>query len=222
MLDWEWYDDIPTTRLFIHLLMICNHSAKSWKGVHVAPGQVITGRQELAAQTGLSVQQVRTALRNQQLTNEITIKSTKIYSLITITKWNEYQGKQPSDQPTTNQQINPQTTTTKEEKKKRKITPLPPEGDRFYEFWGVFPKKRIGDKEAVYKSWLKAITKAAPETIVASARLYATSLDATKENAKYAAGGAKWLNNSGWTAQYDQPEKKQHVEPWIAAMYGGE
>ena len=45
----------------------------------------------LAANTGLSRQQVRTALNKLVLTNEITIKSTNRFSLVTIENWSSYQ-----------------------------------------------------------------------------------------------------------------------------------
>ena len=33
MLDWEWYDDINTKVLFIHLLIKSNWKEKKWRGI---------------------------------------------------------------------------------------------------------------------------------------------------------------------------------------------
>lgn len=107
--EWEWYSDINTCRLFIHLLLIANHTDKKWKGIDVKAGQCITGRISLSEQTGLTEQSIRTSLNKLKSTSEITIKSTNKYSIITILNWNSYQEtNQPankqltSNQPATN------------------------------------------------------------------------------------------------------------------------
>lgn len=30
IVDWEWYDDIPTSRLFMHLLLKANYAEREW------------------------------------------------------------------------------------------------------------------------------------------------------------------------------------------------
>lgn len=90
-LDWEWYADANTSRLFIHLLLTANHRDKKWRGIEIKRGQVLTGRSALAAATGLSVKSVRTGLERLQSTNEVAIKTTNKYSIITITNWEKYQ-----------------------------------------------------------------------------------------------------------------------------------
>lgn len=120
ILEWEWYKHPNVCRLFIHLLLTANHKDGKWQGITVKRGQVIAGRIELAADLALSEQNVRTALDKLKLTNEITIKSTKQYSIITICKYDSYQSFKDKDnqqitneltneltnnQPTTNQQL---------------------------------------------------------------------------------------------------------------------
>lgn len=104
LLGWEWYSDINTKVLFLHLLLKANHKPQKWQGIEVLRGQVVTGRKVLAKETGLSEQQVRTCLDRLKSTNEITIKSTSRYSIITLNNYNQYQGGQPTKQPTDNQQ----------------------------------------------------------------------------------------------------------------------
>lgn len=111
-LSWEWYSDINTKCLFLHLLLKANHKAKKWRGITIQQGQLVTGRKVLAEEIGLSEQQVRTSLLRLKSTNEITIESTRQYSIITLVKWNDYQAEQPTKQPTDNQQ----STTNKNEK----------------------------------------------------------------------------------------------------------
>lgn len=119
MLDWEWYDDVNTKVLYLHLLLTVNHVDKKWRGFDVPQGSIITGRKRLSQETGLSEQQVRTCLEKLQSTNEITIKSTSLFSLISVTNWKSHQDNNQQDnqeatneQPTSNQRV----TTTKEGK----------------------------------------------------------------------------------------------------------
>jgi len=130
-IKWEWYDDHNTSRLFLHLLLTVNFEDKPWHGITIERGSIVTSSNTLAEQTKLSRQQTRTSLEKLQLTNEITIKATKRYSLITVCKYNEYQKRdndeQPSEQPSNNQVVtksqpsrNQVVTTTKEEKNSKK------------------------------------------------------------------------------------------------------
>ena len=118
-MEWEWYDDLPTFRLFTHLLLKVNFEKKKWRGIEILPGQIITGRKQLSEETGLSEMQVRTSLTKLKSTNEITIKSYNRFSMITLVSWLDYQqDNQQNNQQATNKQPtdNQQITTTKESK----------------------------------------------------------------------------------------------------------
>lgn len=105
--EWEWYDDPNVFRLFIHLLLIANHKDKSYRGNKLKAGTVLTGRELLAEQTGLSVRQVRTALKKLQATNEVTIKTSRQGSVIQIVKYKQYQySDQENDQQATSNNNN--------------------------------------------------------------------------------------------------------------------
>ena len=75
ILEWEWYDDINTCRLFFHLLIKANHKERNYKGKVVNVGETLTGLDKLSCETNLSVQQIRTSLNKLKSTNEITIKT---------------------------------------------------------------------------------------------------------------------------------------------------
>jgi hypothetical protein len=62
-------------------------------------GEVITGRERLADELGLSVQQIRTALNLLKKLEIITIKSTNKYSVISLVNWDRYQQHEPASQP---------------------------------------------------------------------------------------------------------------------------
>ena len=116
LLDWGWYKDQNTMMVFLHLLLIANFAESEYMGVKIHPGQAVIGRKSLAKQLGMSEQNVRTALTHLKSTNEITIKVTNKFSVVTIVKWELYQvddgkvtnkstSKLTSDQPATNHTI---------------------------------------------------------------------------------------------------------------------
>lgn len=96
--EWEWYHDKNVSRVFLHLLLTANYEDKRWQGKAIQRGQLATSLVNLAFATTLSVQQVRTALNKLKSTNEITIKSTNGYSLITICKYESYQDTDEAEQ----------------------------------------------------------------------------------------------------------------------------
>lgn len=97
--DWEWYTDANTFRVFFHLLVSAAHRDIKFKGIELKRGQVITGRMSLAKELGLSEMQIRTVINRLKSTNEITIKATSKYSVVTIVNYDTYQAKPSDEQP---------------------------------------------------------------------------------------------------------------------------
>ena len=120
ILDWEWYSDTNSFRLFMHLILRANHKEKKFKGLILNAGSVVTSRDILAIEIGLSVQQIRTALNKLKLTNEITIKSSPQGTVIQIVNYSKYQvttSESTNEQPINNHQ----TTTNNNVNKERNI-----------------------------------------------------------------------------------------------------
>lgn len=92
MLKWGWYDDTNTFRLFMHCLLKANWCPCEWHGIQLDAGQFVTSLPNLSKETHLSVSQVRTSLSHLTLTGELADKSHGKYRVITVVKWNEYQG----------------------------------------------------------------------------------------------------------------------------------
>lgn len=90
--DWEWYTEQDTSRMFIHLLLKANHKKAKVNGKVVDRGQTMTSIPRLSDQLSMSFFKVRKALANLNKTGEISIKTTNNYSLVTISKYDEYQG----------------------------------------------------------------------------------------------------------------------------------
>ena len=93
LLDWEWYQDGNTTRVFIHCLLKANHQPKKWRGITVETGTFISSRGAIAAELGLSDKEVRTALRHLSETGEVASKSTNKYTIYKVENWDLYQSK---------------------------------------------------------------------------------------------------------------------------------
>jgi len=98
LLDWEWYDDHQTTRLWIHILLSANWKDKNWRGKLIKRGSFITSLDHLSKGSGLSVKQVRRCLDNLIKTKEVGKQTTSAYTLITVLSYNDYQEKgKPKD-----------------------------------------------------------------------------------------------------------------------------
>ena len=120
ILEWEWYSDINTCRLFIHLLLKANWKDGRFHGTEVPRGSLVTSYNSLAKQTGLSVQNVRTAIKHLILTGEITSKQQAKFTVITVKNYDKYQldNRVTNNLLTENQQASNKLLTTIEEGKK--------------------------------------------------------------------------------------------------------
>lgn len=116
-LDWQWYKNINTKIVFIHLLLKVNYENRKWQGIDIPRGSYITSYDHLAKDLGLTVQKIRTALNNLKSTNEITLKTTSKYTRITIENWEKYQGDDFENNTVDNTQINNQITNKQQQHK---------------------------------------------------------------------------------------------------------
>ena len=91
ILDWEWYSNANVKIVFLHLLLTATYNERSHNGIKLFPGQVIVSTRSLAQATGLSRQNVRTALSNLESSDDIKIVSNGGFSTVTINNWELYQ-----------------------------------------------------------------------------------------------------------------------------------
>ena len=89
--DWEWYKSPNTRHLFEHLIGRANVEPKRFKGTLLHRGELITSVGHLSYQTGLSMNQVRLALRNLESTGEIICQRTNRWTKVKVTNFNKYQ-----------------------------------------------------------------------------------------------------------------------------------
>lgn len=99
ILDWEWWHDINTFRLFIYILLKANWKDGTWKGIEVKRGSFISSLDKLAEDTDLTRDEVRTAIKHLTKTKEITTHSTRKYTVYSVVNYDLYQGN-PTQIPT--------------------------------------------------------------------------------------------------------------------------
>lgn len=95
--SWEWYKNNNIKAVFFHLLLTAEPRARTYKGIKIPAGSVLTSYPKLASELGMTVSQVRTAIVALKSTGEIagriagsgTFKGT----LYTLKKWPSYQSK---------------------------------------------------------------------------------------------------------------------------------
>lgn len=107
-----WLESTPEQKvILITLLMMANHDSKEWewmgKPYKAEAGQFVTSLQKIAAKSGkgISIQNVRTALKRFEKYDFLTDESTKVNRLITIVNWGLYQGSGDRTNKATNSQL---------------------------------------------------------------------------------------------------------------------
>lgn len=99
ILDWEWYDDLNTKAVFLHLLLTVNIADETWRGQEIKRGSRVISYPILAQETSLTVRQARTALSHLIATEEVTVTHYPKYSVVSINNYDKFQeatGKTPN------------------------------------------------------------------------------------------------------------------------------
>lgn len=203
-LEWEWYDDNNTKILFLHLLLKANHKDKKYRGQIVKRGSLLTGRELLSKETGLTERQIRTSLNKLKATNEIAIKSSPQGSEIQIVKYNDYQvvtNETTNERPTSDQRA----TSNKNVKNDKKVF-VPPtfqevsdyclsrknnvDAQRFVDFYTskgwLVGKSKMKDWKAALRTWEKDNPKQQSVKVVGG-----VNMDYIKEQQKLYYGDTK-------------------------------
>lgn len=82
IMDWEWYTDVNTCKVFLHCLLKVNYSKKKWQGNVINKGEFITSFEKIAVETGLSISKVRTALSKLQSTKNIYLETSNSFTKV--------------------------------------------------------------------------------------------------------------------------------------------
>lgn len=211
MLDWGWYGDTNTFRVFMHILLRANYRESEYLGHKIGAGECVFGRKAWAKQLGLSEQQVRTAISHLQSTNEITTRATNKFTVITVVNWESWQikegkatkratNKQPTSQPTSNQQA----TTSKESKNissSLRSEDIYTYADEFEKLWELYPKKQ--GKQKARENYIKARKGGATsEEVEKGIIAYAEYIKATNTEDRYIKHGSTFFSQQAWQDEW--------------------
>ena len=194
--EWEWYDDINTSRLFIHLMITANHKDNNWRGIEIKRGSRLTSLDKLSSETCLSVSKIRTSIKKLISTKEIASKSHSQYTVFTMVNYDSYQC---DDKPTSkriaseSQTNDKQIATNKNVKNvkndnKKDFTVI---NDRFDDFWNMYDKK---DGAAKCKSKWNKLKEHEKDSIFRSLPSYVISTP----DKQYRKNPLTWLNGEHW------------------------
>lgn len=114
ILEWEWWSDINTYRVFTYMLLKANWKDTSYKGTTVPRGSFVSSLSSLSNDTNLTINEVRTALKHLTQTGEVTSTSHGKFTVFTVKNYCCYQEGTSRSQPINN------LLTTKEERKEGK------------------------------------------------------------------------------------------------------
>lgn len=112
LLEWGWYKDKNTSRLFIHMLLKANWKDGFSLGIEIKRGSFVSSLAKLSEETNLSVREIRTAIKHLESTGEVTSKKYNKFSVFTVNNYCSYQS--------SDTQSDKQVTTIEEGKKGRK------------------------------------------------------------------------------------------------------
>ena len=132
---WRWYKDGNVLRLWLHLLLNANYAPSDFQDRVIGRGEQVTSLKALSESTGLSIQEVRTALGKLKRTGEILVNSNRHFTIVSILNYDKFQSDSADKQQTVNTQstnkqqtVNSQSTTSEKEKKAKNTIPpcIPP------------------------------------------------------------------------------------------------
>lgn len=88
---WGWYKNNNTKALFLHCLIKANWTDGNYKGVFIPRGSFPTTFPLLKEQTGMTLQEIRTAIKHLKSTGELTVEVFPTFSLFTVNNYDLYQ-----------------------------------------------------------------------------------------------------------------------------------
>ena len=130
ILDWEWYRNEHVKTLFLHMLIKANWKDGYYQGEIIQRGSFVSSYKRLADDTDLTIDEVRTALKNLKKTGDVTNKSHSKYTVFTIKNYDLYQDI-PNQIPSSSHSIPKLFPTIEEGKKERSKEINKKESSRF-------------------------------------------------------------------------------------------
>ncbi|MBD5517201.1 MAG: hypothetical protein HDR07_01450 [Lachnospiraceae bacterium] len=91
IIEWPWYTDINTCRLFIHMILRANWKEGRFRDTTVPRGSFVSSLDKLSEETLLTKREIRTAISHLKATGEVVVKTTNRYSIFTVKNYDLYQ-----------------------------------------------------------------------------------------------------------------------------------
>ena len=91
LLEWEWYGDTNTMRVFLHLLLSANWKNGMFKGVEIPRGNLVTSLSKLSQALRLTERQIRTAIEHLKKSGTIAVTTYSKFSVIEVLNYDLYQ-----------------------------------------------------------------------------------------------------------------------------------
>ncbi len=85
--EWAWINDNNTLAVYVRLILGAAWNNRQYKNISLERGQIATTIPQIAEQSGLTVQQVRTVLDRLKSTGKITVERTSKFSIITLIEY---------------------------------------------------------------------------------------------------------------------------------------
>lgn len=229
-----WADDPELFRpkpwlLWSWLTFRAAHSAHTvsvgLQTICLEPGQLLFGRQAAARETGLTEGEIRSTINRLAKRQQIAVKTTNKFSLITIAGWpfageataettGKTTGKTPSKRPA--ERHKGELKKTKNEEKKNP-PPQGGEGERasdFESFWNLYPKRE--GRKAALKAWMTiAAPRPSMEDILRSLVCWRVCAQWQRENGRFVPRAARWLEERSWedSPAPGQPDESRPMSP---------
>lgn len=221
IIEWEWYGNINTCRLFIHMLLKANWKDAKFEGKVIPRGSFVSSIPKLSQETELTIREIRTGISHLKSTGEVTCKTYPKYTVFTINNYGSYQASdiQNDSQATGKRHSNDILTTTIEEIKKERRE----EGNKnnintlckadalalFEKLWKIYPVKK--GKAKVSLAAKQRLLKVGQEEMVRAIDRYKAELEKDSDWRKPQNGSTFF--NSGYVdyldANYSPDRTKQ-------------
>ena len=88
---WRWYKDTSTFKIFLHLILTANYEDREFEDIVIKRGQRVASIRSLAAESGLTEKNVRTARKHLKATGEVASLPTPKYTVFTVVNYEKYQ-----------------------------------------------------------------------------------------------------------------------------------
>ena len=218
--DWEWYENTNVFRLFYHCLLHTNLEDKRYCGKEIKAGQFVSSRARISAETGLTVDQVRTALKKLKDTGYISTKSTNKYTIYTVNEYQKYIDCGQVAETTTEENTVVENGTKMEQPVERKMEQTDENAKKkainecFERLWKQYPNKR--GKGQVSDTKKKTLYEIGEENIERALKRYLDDL--SKDSSWRKPQNGSTFFNSGYVDYLDEnyekpPEPKPQRNP---------